>query len=77
MMQPDRRPNGWRRGAPIWGDTLAIDGGQSGDADGRRPYSLAQSGGGDMTAFEFFFSSYGLLLGLSVAELVGGFARSA
>lgn len=28
-----------------------------------------------MTAFEFFFSFYGLLLGLSVAELVGGFAR--
>lgn len=28
-----------------------------------------------MNAFEFFFSFYGLLLGLSVAELVGGFAR--
>jgi len=28
-----------------------------------------------MSAFEFFFSFYGLLLGLSVAELVGGFAR--
>ena len=28
-----------------------------------------------MGAFEFFFSFYGLLLGLSVAELVGGFAR--
>ncbi|MCX7360240.1 MAG: hypothetical protein NT015_19130 [Alphaproteobacteria bacterium] len=28
-----------------------------------------------MTAFEFFFSFYGLLLGFSVAELVGGFAR--
>ena len=28
-----------------------------------------------MTAFEFFFSFYGLLLGLSVAELVGGFSR--
>lgn len=28
-----------------------------------------------MTAFEFFFSFYGLLLGLCVAELVGGFAR--
>ena len=25
-----------------------------------------------MSAFEFFFSFYGLLLGLSVAELVGG-----
>jgi hypothetical protein len=31
--------------------------------------------GGDVSAFEFFFSFYGLLLGLSVAELVGGFAR--
>lgn len=29
-----------------------------------------------MSAFEFFFSFYGLLLGLSVAELVGGFART-
>lgn len=28
-----------------------------------------------MSPFEFFFSFYGLLLGLSVAELVGGFAR--
>ncbi|GAA0201466.1 cation transport ATPase [Brevundimonas nasdae] len=28
-----------------------------------------------MSSFEFFFSFYGLLLGLSVAELVGGFAR--
>lgn len=28
-----------------------------------------------MSAFEFFFSFYGLLLGFSVAELVGGFAR--
>lgn len=28
-----------------------------------------------MSDFEFFFSFYGLLLGLSVAELVGGFAR--
>lgn len=28
-----------------------------------------------MSAFEFFFSFYGLLLGLSVAELAGGFAR--
>ena len=28
-----------------------------------------------MSAFEFFFSFYGLLLGLSVAEVVGGFAR--
>lgn len=28
-----------------------------------------------MGAFEFFFSFYGLLLGFSVAELVGGFAR--
>lgn len=28
-----------------------------------------------INAFEFFFSFYGLLLGLSVAELVGGFAR--
>lgn len=28
-----------------------------------------------MSALEFFFSFYGLLLGLSVAELVGGFAR--
>lgn len=28
-----------------------------------------------MSAFEFFFSFYGLLLGLSVAELVGAFAR--
>jgi len=28
-----------------------------------------------MSAFEFFFSFYGLLLGLSVAELTGGFAR--
>lgn len=28
-----------------------------------------------MSAFEFFFSFYGLLLGLSVAELFGGFAR--
>ena len=28
-----------------------------------------------MSAFEFFFSFYGLLLGLSVAELVGGFSR--
>lgn len=28
-----------------------------------------------MSAFEFFFSFYGLLLGLSAAELVGGFAR--
>lgn len=28
-----------------------------------------------MSAFEFFFSFYGLLLGLSIAELVGGFAR--
>lgn len=28
-----------------------------------------------MSAFEFFFSFYGLLLGLCVAELVGGFAR--
>lgn len=28
-----------------------------------------------MDAFEFFFSFYGLLLGFSVAELVGGFAR--
>ena len=29
-----------------------------------------------MNAFEFFFSFYGLLLGLSVAELIGGFARA-
>ena len=29
-----------------------------------------------MDAFEFFFSFYGLLLGFSVAELVGGFART-
>jgi len=28
-----------------------------------------------MSAFEFFFSFYGLLLGLSVAELVSGFSR--
>jgi hypothetical protein len=28
-----------------------------------------------VSAFEFFFSFYGLLLGLSVAELVGGFSR--
>lgn len=28
-----------------------------------------------MSPFEFFFSFYGLLLGLSVAELVGGFSR--
>ncbi len=28
-----------------------------------------------MNAFEFFFSFYGLLLGLSVAELVGGLSR--
>jgi hypothetical protein len=28
-----------------------------------------------LSAFEFFFSFYGLLLGLCVAELVGGFAR--
>lgn len=28
-----------------------------------------------MTSFEFFFSFYGLLLGLSVAELVGGLSR--
>ena len=28
-----------------------------------------------MSAFEFFFSFYGLLLGLSVAELVGGLSR--
>jgi hypothetical protein len=28
-----------------------------------------------LSAFEFFFSFYGLLLGLSVAELVGGLAR--
>jgi hypothetical protein len=28
-----------------------------------------------VSAFEFFFSFYGLLLGFSVAELVGGFAR--
>lgn len=28
-----------------------------------------------MSAFEFFFSFYGLLLGFSVAELLGGFAR--
>ncbi len=28
-----------------------------------------------MSAFEFFFSFYGLLLGLSVAALVGGFAQ--
>jgi hypothetical protein len=28
-----------------------------------------------MSAFEFFFSFYGLLLGFSAAELVGGFAR--
>ncbi|WP_245863827.1 hypothetical protein [Caulobacter mirabilis] len=28
-----------------------------------------------MSPFEFFFSFYGLLLGFSVAELVGGFAR--
>lgn len=28
-----------------------------------------------MSAFEFFFSFYGLLLGFSVAELIGGFAR--
>ena len=28
-----------------------------------------------MSAFEFFFSFYGLLLGLSVAALVGGFAN--
>lgn len=28
-----------------------------------------------MSPFEFFFSFYGLLLGLSVAELTGGFAR--
>lgn len=28
-----------------------------------------------MSVFEFFFSFYGLLLGFSVAELVGGFAR--
>lgn len=29
-----------------------------------------------MSPFEFFFSFYGLLLGLSVAELIAGFARS-
>jgi len=29
-----------------------------------------------MSPFEFFFSFYGLLLGFSVAELVGGFART-
>lgn len=28
-----------------------------------------------MSPFEFFFSFYGLLLGFSAAELVGGFAR--
>ena len=28
-----------------------------------------------MSAFEFFFSFYGLLLGLSVAAVVGGFAN--
>jgi len=28
-----------------------------------------------VSAFEFFFSFYGLLLGLSVAEVAGGFAR--
>ncbi len=31
--------------------------------------------GGPVTAFEFFFSFYGLLLGLSVAALVSGFAQ--
>jgi len=29
-----------------------------------------------LSAFEFFFSFYGLILGLSVAELLGGFART-
>lgn len=29
-----------------------------------------------MSAFEFFFSFYGLILGLSVAEMLGGFART-
>ncbi|KPF81088.1 hypothetical protein IP78_06015 [Brevundimonas sp. AAP58] len=33
------------------------------------------SGGHPLSDFEFFFSFYGLLLGLSVAELTGGFAR--
>lgn len=28
-----------------------------------------------MSAFEFLFSFYGLLLGLSIAELAGGFSR--
>lgn len=32
-------------------------------------------GGAAVSPFEFFFSFYGLLLGFSVAELVGGFAR--
>ena len=29
-----------------------------------------------MSAFEFFFSFYGLILGLSVVEVIGGFARA-
>lgn len=33
-------------------------------------------GGRAMTNFEFVFSLFGLLLGLSLAELLGGFARS-
>jgi len=37
--------------------------------------SLRGGTGAGVSAFEFFFSFYGLLLGLCVAELVGGFAR--
>lgn len=39
------------------------------------PRMPARYRGAVLGAFEFFFSFYGLLLGFSVAELVGGFAR--
>lgn len=48
-----------------------------GDARAIPPLDVAERrlGGPILSAFEFFFSFYGLLLGLSLAELVGGFAR--
>jgi hypothetical protein len=44
--------------------------------DGAATDMVRALGGARMSPFEFYFSFYGLLLGLSVAEVTGGFANA-
>lgn len=40
------------------------------------PFGIERTSGGAMSDFEFIFALFGLLLGLSIAEVLGGFARA-